>query len=257
MKLLLMMQGRSYLREAIASFLRTEDPSIDVITAERAEDLDDLSGVNAATVDLVLLHVGLHPADSDSVQEFIASVRSRIPTKPVVLLGDITDDDQSKLALDQGINGYIPAGTPAAIIKHVLPIIANGGVYAPPFVFGRPGSSTAQAPGFAEENPPQFNNGLRASVPSDMAQGFTRREVEVLTLLGEGLPNKLIAHRLDLKEGTVKVHVRHIMKKLDVTSRTQAALFAQRHLSGVNVTPPVTGSRAISAKWPNGIPPSA
>ena len=58
---------------------------------------------------------------------------------------------------------------------------------------------------------------------------FTGRELEVLRLLGSGLPNKLIAHRLSLKEGTVKVHMRNVMKKLKVRSRTQAALFASRH----------------------------
>jgi two-component system nitrate/nitrite response regulator NarL len=58
---------------------------------------------------------------------------------------------------------------------------------------------------------------------------FTNREIEVLRLLAAGLPNKIIAYRLDLKEGTVKVHMRNLLKKLKVGSRTQAALFASRH----------------------------
>ena len=60
--------------------------------------------------------------------------------------------------------------------------------------------------------------------------GLTPRECDVLNLLREGKPNKIIAAALDLKETTVKIHVRHIMKKLKATNRTEAALMAERAL---------------------------
>ena len=55
------------------------------------------------------------------------------------------------------------------------------------------------------------------------------REDEVLALLAEGLPNKLIARRLDISEKTVKAHLTSIFQRIGVTDRTQAALWAQRH----------------------------
>lgn len=226
----LIMQDQSYLREAITSFLRSEFNSIDVLTVARPEELDEISEETASGINLVLVHVGHRSADNPCVLEQIDAVRARITAKPIVLLGDAANDRQFRLALDHGTSGYIPAGTPADIVKHVLPIIANGGIYAPPFVFGSSPRAADAVSGFAEENAEDLFDAAPASHPPKVAQAFTQREIEVLSLLGEGLPNKLIAHRLDLKEGTVKVHVRHIMKKLEVTSRTQAALFAQRHL---------------------------
>ena len=61
------------------------------------------------------------------------------------------------------------------------------------------------------------------------AAGLTPREREVLAMVAEGLPNKLIARRLEISEKTVKAHLTHIFERLGVSDRTQAALWAQRH----------------------------
>jgi DNA-binding NarL/FixJ family response regulator len=60
---------------------------------------------------------------------------------------------------------------------------------------------------------------------------LTPREREVLALLADGLPNKLIARRLEISEKTVKAHLTNIFQRIGVTDRTQAALWAQRHRS--------------------------
>jgi DNA-binding NarL/FixJ family response regulator len=70
---------------------------------------------------------------------------------------------------------------------------------------------------------------LRAQTEPDPAAMLSAREGEVLELLVEGLPNKLIARRLDISEKTVKTHLTSIFRALGVTDRTQAALWAQRH----------------------------
>ena len=66
------------------------------------------------------------------------------------------------------------------------------------------------------------------SAPDPLA-GLSEREREVLELLVEGLPNKLIARRLEISEKTVKSHLTRIFRELDLTDRTQAALRAERH----------------------------
>jgi DNA-binding NarL/FixJ family response regulator len=66
------------------------------------------------------------------------------------------------------------------------------------------------------------------STPDPLA-GLSDREREVLALLVEGLPNKLIARRLEISEKTVKSHLTRIFRELDLTDRTQAALWAERH----------------------------
>ena len=74
------------------------------------------------------------------------------------------------------------------------------------------------------------------SVP--LAIRLTPRQLEVLELLAEGLPNKLICRRLNISTGTVKVHVANIMRTLNAQSRTQAAIIAHRYqLVGVREIP--------------------
>jgi DNA-binding NarL/FixJ family response regulator len=70
---------------------------------------------------------------------------------------------------------------------------------------------------------------LNARAEPDPLEGLSPREREVLALLVEGLPNKLIARRLEISEKTVKSHLTHVFRQIGVTDRTQAALWAQRH----------------------------
>jgi DNA-binding NarL/FixJ family response regulator len=70
---------------------------------------------------------------------------------------------------------------------------------------------------------------LSARSEPDPLAGLSQREREVLDALVEGLPNKLIARRLEISEKTVKSHLTRIFRVLDVTDRTQAALWAERH----------------------------
>ena len=63
----------------------------------------------------------------------------------------------------------------------------------------------------------------------DSASGLSARELEVLALVAEGLPNKLIARRLAISEKTVKAHLTRVFAEIGVTDRTQAAIWAHRH----------------------------
>ncbi|WP_281412244.1 response regulator transcription factor [Miltoncostaea marina] len=71
--------------------------------------------------------------------------------------------------------------------------------------------------------------GAAAPAPAGAATGLSAREREVLALVAEGLPNKLIAHRLAISEKTVKAHLTSIFRAIGVGDRTQAALWAIRN----------------------------
>jgi DNA-binding NarL/FixJ family response regulator len=76
-------------------------------------------------------------------------------------------------------------------------------------------------------------------VPADL--GLTGRQSEVLALLVQGKPNKIICRELGLAEGTVKIHVTAILKALGVTNRTQAVIAVSRlgmRLGGIGTKPP-------------------
>ena len=230
---LLVMNSRSFLAEAICSFIRSE---IDGATIHRIEKLDEikkLDGEEIALIDLVLLYADPDPAN-ESATEGLAALKSSLCGVPIVLMGRNQDAKSLAEAVRMGVSGYIPATTPAEIVKHALPLVAVGGVFLPSTELLDSTLDNSGPPPVAHQN--HTANGpdetLSAGIDhqSEVApdHGFTSRETDVLKLLGKGMQNKLIAHELGLKESTVKVHIRHIMKKLRVHSRTQAALFAQR-----------------------------
>jgi len=86
----------------------------------------------------------------------------------------------------------------------------------------------AAARGESPLDPRAARTVLSARSEPDPLAGLSAREREVLDLLVEGLPNKLIARRLEISEKTVKSHLTRIFRELDVTDRTQAALWAER-----------------------------
>jgi DNA-binding NarL/FixJ family response regulator len=87
----------------------------------------------------------------------------------------------------------------------------------------------AAARGESPLDPRAARTVLTARSEPDPLAGLSQREREVLDALVEGLPNKLIARRLEISEKTVKSHLTRIFRELDVTDRTQAALWAERH----------------------------
>jgi DNA-binding NarL/FixJ family response regulator len=87
----------------------------------------------------------------------------------------------------------------------------------------------AAARGESPLDPRAARTVLAARAEPDPAAGLSQREREVLGLLVEGLPNKLIARRLEISEKTVKSHLTNVFRAIDVTDRTQAALWAERN----------------------------
>jgi DNA-binding NarL/FixJ family response regulator len=87
----------------------------------------------------------------------------------------------------------------------------------------------AAARGESPLDPRAARTMLDARSAPDPLAGLSEREREVLALLVAGLPNKLIARRLQISEKTVKSHLTRVFRELDVTDRTQAALWAERH----------------------------
>jgi DNA-binding NarL/FixJ family response regulator len=129
----------------------------------------------------------------------------------VLVLTSFSDRPRIMGALEAGACGYLLKDVDAGAVADAI---------------------RAAARGEAPLDPRAARTMLDARSAPDPLAGLSEREREVLALLAEGLANKLIARRLQISEKTVKSHLTRIFRELDVTDRTQAALWAERHGAG-------------------------
>ncbi len=209
--------------------------------------------------DLCLLDLGL--PDLSGI-EALVQFRAANPELPVVVLSGKDDRASILSGLDAGAMGYIPKSSPVSVMINAIRLVMSGAVYVPAEALraresghgelaglpaaGLSGQRTGE-PVRSRSNEamdardpatlPGMDPGAHraeadtavaagASVPAQL--GLSARQTEVLELLLKGLPNKLIARRLDISDNTVKIHVSSVLRALGVSSRTQALLAAHR-----------------------------
>ncbi len=131
----------------------------------------------------------------------------------ILVLTTFDDDDDVFEALRAGAGGYLLKDSPSQRVVDAIRTVARGEPFLQP-------SITAKLLAELQRQKPSCQN--QASV-----EQLSERELDILKLLAQGLPNKAIAARLHLADGTVKNYVTSILTKLDVTDRTQAALKAR------------------------------
>jgi DNA-binding NarL/FixJ family response regulator len=224
---ILIVDDHPLIRDAFRGLLSALDERLEVIEAG-----DCASALAAAAkhtgVDLILLDVHL---PGMSGLDALATFRENFPEIPVVVMSGSESRDIVMRAIDGGAMGFIPKSQPSRVMINALRLVLAGGVYLPVEILHTPATGTGAT------NPPAAGVG---HVPADF--GLTERQNEVLALLVQGKPNKIIARELDLAEGTVKIHLTAILKGLGVTNRTQAVLAVSRHglkLGGIGTKPPI------------------
>jgi len=200
--------------EGLSNVLRELDEDVDVATAGSAADalrlLRDSGGVS-----LVLLDLMLPGVDGMSLLE---EVRANHPDIPVVVLSGQDVSQNASRAIDAGAMGFISKRSPTRVLVSALRLVLVGGVYVPPEAFGGSESLSPLARGSTP----------RAPVQDPAVGGFTERQLEVLALLVQGKPNKVISRELDLQESTVKTHIAAIFRALNVANRTEAVFELSR-----------------------------
>jgi DNA-binding NarL/FixJ family response regulator len=223
----LLVDARPWTREALARALEKASRHLRVPRFGDASELAraDLQGGPA----LVLLNVtGIGLADR-RVSAAVATARSCLPGLPVVALSEGADAEDIRGAIERGLSGYIPISLELRLVIDALRFVAAGGTFVPaePLL----ASLDAAAP---SRSPPELSvsEAATASLMKDAAgvaavlDALTPRELAVLGTLRQGKSNKQIAREVGMREATVKVHVRHIMRKVGAVNRTQVALLA-------------------------------
>ena len=183
----------------------------DEVSIVDAHDYPSLFAEATAHPDLDLVLADLYMPGMGG-HEGVAEFRNQFPDTPLVIMTASESRADARRVLASGALGYVLKSSPSQEMLDALIRVLDGGIYVPPILVG-------------DEQP---DDPVSLMPLSDQGIRLTRRQLEVLKLLLQGKPNKIIARELDLSEGTVKIHVAAIFRALGVTNRTEAAVAAQR-----------------------------
>ena len=208
-------------RAQIASFLApwARSAGLSVVAAPVALLDREANGSAEGGCRLAVLNIGGIAVGHPEAQRCLDGIRTALHDAPTVIISDRDESEEAVAAFRAGVRGFIPTRTEPSVALQALTFILGGGSFFPPAALlhdrpadaaGRPGAGRAAAPDWADSR----------------SRGLTARQRQVLDLLRQGKPNKLIALELRMQESTVKVHVRQIMRKLGAMNRTQAAICA-------------------------------
>lgn len=196
------------LREGLKNLLEI-DGEIKVI-AEANDGFECLNLINKKNPDVILLDINM--PNLDGLQVLNIMKEQKMNYKVIVLT--IHKEIQYLIqALDMGCQGYILKDSDSTTLKNAIVEVYNGETYIEPSLTPLLNSSLAER-----------------DVMNDKLNDLTKRETEVLKLVASGLFNKEIASKLSISERTVKNHISNIFRKIEVSDRTQAAVFAIKNI---------------------------
>ena len=188
----------------------------------------DLSCVSERDVRLVALSIGDKPIVDSSIEDELTLLERSCPNASIALLSNRDDEATASAAMQRGVRGFFPTSIPVEIAIAGLRLVLAGGVYRPlPILKETEASGLGTKRIYSdvtEDAAIHHVSGTPAGEVHKPMFDLTPREQHVLAGLELGLPNKLIAARLNLSENTVKMHIQHIMRKCSAHNRTEAVL---------------------------------
>jgi DNA-binding NarL/FixJ family response regulator len=195
---ILLIDDHTLFRAGLRMVIRSSLNDVPVLEAGSLEEALQTASDSLLVILLDIQLPGLNGIES------IPLLKRRWPMTPVVVLSSAEDSQTIAAAMMRGASGYVSKADSAADIVQVIERVLCG-----------------QAPGLTRHMPPE---------PEALAEAphLTPRQCEVLDLLCQGLPNKVIGRRLGLSENTVRGHVQAILAFLDVSSRTEAVIKARQ-----------------------------
>ncbi|MDA0170237.1 response regulator transcription factor [Solirubrobacter taibaiensis] len=201
----LLADDHAVVRQGLRTFLDLQE-DIEVV-AEAGDGEIAVDAAKRTDPDVILLDLVMPRLDGVGALKKLRDTRAR-----VIVLTSFGDDDKLFAALRAGAAGYLLKDVEPAELVKAIRAAHTGTAPLSPAIATRVVEEIAAGGGAPAE-----------------VDDLTAREREVLVLIAKGRSNKAIALELGVAEKTVKTHVSHILGKLDLTDRTQAALFAVRH----------------------------
>ena len=197
----------SMVREGIMNLLELDD-NITVVGFAK-DGIDCLKKLPELKPDVLLLDINMPNMNGIEVLQELKARNNKVK---VIMLTIHNEGEYILKAVEIGCAGYVLKDSDSATLKKAVYSVYIGETFIQPDLI------------------PVLNQRLMNKEEEDeQLEKLTKREVEVLILLSEGLFNKEIAYKLNISERTVKNHISNIFKKIEVTDRTQAAVFAIRN----------------------------
>lgn len=201
---ILLVDDHPLLRKGLKQLLAFED-DLEVI-AEASNGQDALVIAEREDPDLIILD--LHMQGMDGLQT-LSKLRDIGVTSRIIML-TVSDSDVDVLeAISKGADGYLLKDTDPDLLLEQIKLAITGKMVL--------SEAVTQVLAAAIRRP--------AVRPTSELDTLTAREVEILECIAKGMSNKVIARELDISDGTVKVHVKHLLKKLGLRSRVEAAVW--------------------------------
>ncbi len=197
-------------REALQQVINEYFEDVEIIEVSTLDEAVEIAN-KEFDLDLIILDLCMPGSEGFSG---LVSIRNAAPTIPVTIISASEDPDTIRRGLTCGAFGFITKSSPKEKIAEAIKTVLSGGTYVP--------DELEQA---------ELISGPRSTLDHEFVEKFallTPAELNVLKLLTEGKPNKIIASELEVKECTVKAHISSVLRKLGVSSRTQAVLSTQK-----------------------------
>lgn len=197
----------SMIREGLKQLLELEGDF--EVVAEACDGLECLDKLASVIPDILLLDINMPNMNGLEVLQKLKEKKIKVK---VLVLTVHNEVEYLLKAVDIGVNGYLLKDSESAELKKAILAVVSGEDYIQPSLI------------------PVLNSKMIDRNKDNVKiESLTRREMDVLKLLAVGMYNKEVAEQLDISERTVKNHVSNIFKKINVTDRTQAAVFAIRN----------------------------
>ena len=223
---ILLADDHDLVREALVLLLMRYFDGCKVSEAESVDGAFDLMDTLETPLSLIMLD--LRMSGMDGLNGLTRTIEKTGAEVPVVLISGAFSSEDVRLAIKMGARGFIPKTLRGEALANAIRLVLSGERYLPSSILPgigtlelepQHGTGDTDGPETVEVTPEPLSNGKTFSK-------LTPREQEVLTLLAVGRQNRDIARELNLREITVRYHLKNIYRKLEVNNRTQAVKMA-------------------------------
>lgn len=214
-------------RESLSTSLNLCGRGVRVLTAASLAELESAVRSDGAP-DVALANFNGRTLSNPELLPKLRDLLAILGGKPLIILADSDETGTALEAIRLGAHGYISTTVSLTMALEAIRLVAAGGIFVPATIMHRLILGQEPAPVQAAPVQALYGGAVPPTTSRPHLAQLTPRQIAVLECLQEGKPNKVIAHDLGVRESTVKVHVRNILRRLGATNRTEAVCRVMR-----------------------------